>query len=728
MTLKDIFDYAKALPLLLDLLPDAENGGKICPHHDCNGGNGNSKTGATKYTLGGRELLGCFKCKTAGRNGNFSNVDIAAYHLGIPVTGATYTGADALKIAKFLADTFGWQLDGYSSPMKNEQARSVNSPSCAADSEFRKAEISKIVAADVARYRKSPVPVPTKFARAIKRATFERFGVTYDEKWYSPENRLDNHCYTPQKRIIFLCGNSYVARLADKIEDYPEIAQKYIRKAYNGGAVEIFNVAAIDEARAGSVIYAVEGIFDALSLLQIGAENVIAINGAPHWRKLVDRIKARADGGKTLHVTVMFDDDEAGRAAAENTRQALIAAGIPSIARFLPRATGDTSDEKNDANYILQKFGDGALCGAFFQALSDSADEFTTLTEEIKNRAVPSDTVHTAEHRADTALGGITSFADYVGSGRFDSAVEHDRQFADRKTGFANIDGVTKFLPTLGFIGGTPGIGKSDFVIQLLDQVCSAGLYGLYLPLELPIKAVAARIFARRLYRLDRLSTLSATDIRTGAYTAKIDVVRAEVLDSLKFLHIDEEIPTTCQLLIEKLQRYCASVPTPPVIVLDYLQILDFTGEKERRVAIDKMARALKKLQMDTDATIIVVSAVNRAAYHLDPDSSALKESGGLEFNADWVWLLQYATVLAEGGASRADIRKAGRKDPREVMLTCTKNREQPMFECYFNYHAGHSYFEPCDEFDFLSGEDIAEPPEPSQTAGAKRNRAKPMF
>ena len=59
MKLKRIFDAAKAEPLLLDLLPNAENGGKICPHHDCDGG---------------RELLGCFKCKSASprRNGKAS--------------------------------------------------------------------------------------------------------------------------------------------------------------------------------------------------------------------------------------------------------------------------------------------------------------------------------------------------------------------------------------------------------------------------------------------------------------------------------------------------------------------------------------------------------------------------------------------------------------------------------------------------------------------------------
>ena len=57
--------------------------------------------------------------------------------------------------------------------------------------------------------------------------------------------------------------------------------------------------------------------------------------------------------------------------------------------------------------------------------------------------------------------------ADYIGSGRFDSSIEHDRKYTNRKIGFENVDRATKFLPSLGFIGGMPGIGKSDFVIQL---------------------------------------------------------------------------------------------------------------------------------------------------------------------------------------------------------------------------------------------------------------------
>ena len=725
MTLKDIFDQAKAQHLLLALLPDAENGGKICPHHDCDGGRGKSKTGATKFTAPkGHELLGCFKCKAAGRNGNFSNVDLAVYHLGIPVTGATYTGTDALEIAKFLANHFGYQLDGYTSPVKkSEQAISANSPSHAVDSEIRKAEIAKIVAADVARYRKSPVPVPTKFARAISQSTFERYGVTYDEAFITVESRVDNYRCTPTKRIIFPCRNSYVARLADKIDDYPQIAQKYLRKAYNGGAVEIFNVAAIDEAPADSVIYVVEGIFDALSLLQIGAENVIAINGAPHWRKLVDRIKARSDGGKTLHVAILFDDDNAGRQAAENTKQALRRAHVPAISRFLPRATNDTSDEKNDANFILQNFGAGALCEAFFQALDNSADEFAAVVTEIEHHAIAQATSNTEENRADsTADSDIQDESAYF-SQNFDEDVQRRRKFANRKTGFANIDEQQIFTPGLYILGGLPSIGKTSFAWQLADNLASAGEPVLYVSYEMSIAQLRAKTIAHRVYELDYDSRLSSAQIAIGGWNRTVDAVVDQLKQSSRiFRTLQATSAHSAEKLITLLDRFCASRYKPPVIVIDYLQRMPRPKGMDFREGVSFNARALKDWQLKSNATIIALSSLNRDNYSAPISFESFKETGEIEYSADVMWRLQLYCVNRTTGkifADRQAFSDAKKQQPREMQLVCVKNREGNVYECFFHYFSAVDTFTPCEESDFEDS--FIPPPEPSQNLDASQ-------
>ena len=740
MNLKDIFDNAKAQPLLLDLLPDAENGGKICPHHNCDGGQGKSKTGATKFTLpNGQERLGCFKCKAAGRNGNFSNVDIAAYHLGISVTGAPYSSTDTLEIAKFLANHFGYQLDGYTSPVKNAQASPQNSPSNAADVEFRKAEIAKIVAADVARYRKSPVPVPEKFARAISQSTFERYGVTYDEKWYSPENRLDKHFYTPQKRIIFLCGNSYVARLADQIDDYPEYERKYLRKAYNGGAVEIFNVAAIDEAPAGSVIYAVEGIFDALSLLQIGAENVVAINGAPHWRKLVERIKARSDGGKTLHVAVLFDDDDAGRPAAENTRQALIRAGVPAIARFLPRATNDTSDEKNDANFILQHFGADALRESFFHALENYNIELASIAAEIKNLGlklpVDTETLKTVKHPENDApsalkidfnnADSVTDFQDESAyfAQNFDEDVQRRRKFANRKTGFANIDEQQIFTPGLYILGGLPSIGKTSFAWQLADNLASAGEPVLYVSYEMSIAQLRAKTIAHRVYEIDHDSRLSSAQIAIGGWNRTVGAVVDQLKKSTRiFRTLQATSVHFADKLIALLDRFCASLIKPPVIFIDYLQRMPRPSKTDLREGVSFNARSLKDWQLKSNATIIALSSLNRDNYSAPISFESFKETGEIEYSADVMWGLQLYCVNRATGkifADRQAFSDAKKQQPREMQLLCVKNREGNVYDCFFHYFSAVDTFIPCAESDFE--DTFIPPPEPIQTIDASQ-------
>ena len=740
MNLKEIFDTAKAQPLLLDLLPDAENGGKICPHHDCDGGRGNSKTGATKFTApNGQELLGCFKCKAAGRNGNFSNVDLAAYHLGIPVTGNLYSGSDALDIAKFLANHFGWQLDGYSSPVeKNEQSRVSPSSSRATDSEIHKAKIRQIVAADISRYRKSPVPVPTQFARGIEQSTFTKFGVTFDEAFVTVESRLNNYPCQPTRRIIFPCENFYLARLADQINDYPEFARKYIKPKYNAGSVEIFNVTAIDESPAGSVIYAVEGIFDALSLLQIGAENVVAINGAPHWKKLVDRIKIRAHD--ELKVVLLFDDDNAGRQAAENTRLALLNAGIPAIARFLPRASGDTSDEKNDANYILQTFGAGSLCEAFFHVLENLDADFAAIATEIKfgkfgglNSHFDTQilkTVQLHENEASRALKiDFDNRADSIFQDEsayfvqdFDEDVQRRRKFANRKTGFTNIDEHQIFAPGLYILGGLPSIGKTTFAWQFADNLSAAGEAVFYISYEMSIAQLRAKTLAHRVYEIDNDSRLSSAQIAIGGWNRTVDSIVANLKTSSRiFRTLQATGEHSADKLIMLLDKICITLDKPPVIFIDYLQRMPRPSKMDLREGVSANARVLKDFQLRTNTTIIALSSFNRDNYSAPVSFESFKETGEIEYSADVMWGLQLYCVNRASGKifeDRQAFSNAKKQQPREMQLRCVKNREGNIYDCYFHYFSAVDTFTPCEESDFKDA--IVASPEPIQTNSAQ--------
>ena len=48
----------------------------------------------------------------------------------------------------------------------------------------------------------------------------------------------------------------------------------------------------------------------------------------------------------------------------------------------------------------------------------------------------------------------------------------------------------------------------------------------------------------------------------------------------------------------------------------------------------------------------------------------------------------------------RKRIEQAKKQQPRQINLKCLKNRQGTNYDCFFNYHSAHDYFEPCDRFD----------------------------
>ena len=140
--------------------------------------------------------------------------------------------------------------------------------------------------------------------------------------------------------------------------------------------------------------------------------------------------------------------------------------------------------------------------------------------------------------------------------------------------------------------------------------------------------------------------------------------------------------------VLKKLKGICATLEKPPVIFLDYLQIIP-SKQKDAKSAADDTARKLKVFQRDT-GTIAFES---------------FKESGGIEFSADIIWGLQfYATKeLKDAGTqkNREIIDAAKAETPRKVHLKCLKNRNGALYDCYFKYYSASDYFEPCEESDF---------------------------
>jgi len=211
--------------------------------------------------------------------------------------------------------------------------------------------------------------------------------------------------------------------------------------------------------------------------------------------------------------------------------------------------------------------------------------------------------------------------------------------------------------------------------------------------LELFSKSVS-----REIYKQNRTQVLSSAEIRRGSYNA----TSREVVEEFKKLkeldlYVVQMADETIDEVLKKLRKVSEKAQKPPVICLDYLQVIP-SDKDNAKSAVDDTARKLKIFQRETGTTFFVVSSLNRQNYMTQISFESFKESGGIEFSADVVWGLQlYATKDLKDMSvqhNREKIDAAKKENPRKVHLKCLKNRNGGLYDCYFKYYPASDYFE----------------------------------
>ena len=296
-----------------------------------------------------------------------------------------------------------------------------------------------------------------------------------------------------------------------------------------------------------------------------------------------------------------------------------------------------------------------------------------------------------------------SSFKEYFAD-LFDGDVDEMKIYADRKTGFVNLDEHQYFTPGLYVIGATPAAGKTTFCWQLLEQLARQGENCVYYTYEMSRLELYAKSLARELFKRDEQTTLTAAQIRRGAHSQELRGIVKEFATTTLNLNVFELQDETVDDLLKLLKPLCTDKAKAPVVCLDYLQIMP-TGRESTKLGIDETVRKLKKFQRDTNTTFIVISSFNRTNYAQTVSFESFKDSGNIEYTADVVWALQLNVINEiKGGEliseTRRKIDEAKNQKPREIQLKCLKNRQGTNYECCFLYHSAHDYFEPCATFD----------------------------
>ena len=273
-----------------------------------------------------------------------------------------------------------------------------------------------------------------------------------------------------------------------------------------------------------------------------------------------------------------------------------------------------------------------------------------------------------------------------------------------RKTGFENLDAITKLYSGVYVLGAISSLGKTTFACQLADQLAEAGEHVLYFSLEQSQFELVTKGLSRLTAKQNMKTALTAMEIRDGKRTPELEEAEKEYIKNNNEIIYECGFDTNIEMILNTVKDYIEDNKVKPVVIVDYLQIIRPVDIRiSTKDAVDNHVRAFKKLQVDNDLVVLLISSLNRSNYLTPVDFEAFKESGGIEYTADVIWGLQLSVMNDEMfdkdknlKTKRETVREAKKAIPREVELVCLKNRYGiSSYSCKFDYYAQFDYFVP---------------------------------
>ena len=253
-------------------------------------------------------------------------------------------------------------------------------------------------------------------------------------------------------------------------------------------------------------------------------------------------------------------------------------------------------------------------------------------------------------------------------------------------TGFTEIDEVTLGLQKqdLIIIAGRPSMGKTAFAFNIAENVArTTNQTVLLFSMEMSSEQVVRR-FISSISKID-LQRLMRGDLKSEDWEG-IDKALS-ILSSKKIL-LDDTAALTPTELRARARRVKRESKDLSLIVVDYLQLMQVSGNKDNRVAeISEISRSLKALAKELDVPVIALSQLNRAVEQRPnkrPILADLRDSGAIQQDADVIAMLfrkEYYddTDIESKGKAEVNIAKQ-RNGPTKAVYLAFRN-ETARFE-----------------------------------------------
>lgn len=246
------------------------------------------------------------------------------------------------------------------------------------------------------------------------------------------------------------------------------------------------------------------------------------------------------------------------------------------------------------------------------------------------------------------------------------------------KSGIEALDSVIHGFHKGEFIviGGRPGMGKTQFSVQLAANMAKQNKVVAFLSLEMSAEVITKKF----LCNLGQLSP-SVFD-RLNDYSPEIESSLSGAIKKLKELpiYLYENPSPSLNKLIGLIKKVVEEQKVN-VVFIDYLQLISVGSRRLNRDSeMSIICRDLKKLAMNLGITIIVSSQLsrqveNRVSGSRRPQLSDLRESGAIEQDADKVIFLYRPEYYG------IEIDENNQPTKNKMELIISKNRNGPLMD-----------------------------------------------
>ena len=204
------------------------------------------------------------------------------------------------------------------------------------------------------------------------------------------------------------------------------------------------------------------------------------------------------------------------------------------------------------------------------------------------------------------------------------------------KTGFEDLDcilGIQEKKGALITIGARPAMGKTTFMLSIMENILLKNKRCLYFSLEISKEQVITRL-------LFQIAEISFIKSKMNNMDEKDWEKLSDAMNNL--LMWDLKIDDNSGIKIEEIET-AIKEQQPDVVFIDYLQLMDGKRKQDRCIQIEEIIKDLKRIAKENGVVIIIASQLSRAVenrYDKRPLLSDLRDSGSIENLSDVVIFL----------------------------------------------------------------------------------------